>query len=863
MNSGDSITTVDSPDGADPPMTTEAPQPTLDRVRGLAEAYSPRLPAMDEMLEPSGSIRPHWKPFVNIMDDLGREEILSRSDQARRIIRENGVTHNVYGDTDGLARPWSLDLLPLVLQNAEWSALAESLSQRARLLNALVRDIYGPATSVASGVLPPELVYGNPWFLRPVHGVSPPLDCWLHLYAADLVRSADGQFHVISDRTQAPSGAGYSLENRIVISRVLPNAFRQCNVLRLAPFFISLRKMLASLAPANRENPRVVLLTPGPFNETYFEHAYLARYLGYTLVQGNDLTVRDCRVFLKTLSGLQRVDVILRRVDDDFCDPLELFAGSYLGVPGLLQAVREKTVAVANALGTGVLQAPAFLPFLPALCRHLLGEDLRLPSVPTWWCGNADSRRYVLDNLSTLVIKAAVPLKYSNPIFGSGLSSEGLSELAAKIESRPADFVAQENVSSFSTPLLVEDEILSRRFVLRAFLAASDDSYTVMPGGLTRISKSPDALIVSIQSGAGSKDTWVVGDHPVDEVSLLTPASQPLELTRDGGDLTSRVADDLFWLGRYTQRAESVVRLARSLFTRLSDPNSLEGLRASERLVRPLIGWTPKIDAGLSRLVAVEMFTKADPSGLMSSINNVHTLVRVLRDRISVDAWQILREVDREFPAIDSAIREDHIADVLELLNRLVHGYLAFGGMAADSMTRGLGWRFLDMGMRIERGLALARLIRATLVHVSKDELPLLDALLDIADSSLTYRRRYFTRLETTAVLDLLLADETNPRAIAYQIAGIDEHLAHLPRESTHPQRSPDYQLIVKLRSTIRLTNIAAICQSTNGVRLQLESLLAEILDSLGRISELMAEIYFSHALASSPVSRINLEQCS
>jgi len=841
-------------------MTTNVSEPKVDRSGSLAETYLPRTPGMDEMLGADGALRPHWQQFVGMLDQLGREEIVARSNQARRIIRENGVTHNVYGDSDGLARPWNLDLLPLLIPAAEWTEVSESLAQRARLLNALARDIYGPQSLVTGGVLPAELVYANPWFLRPVHGILPPEDVWLHLYGADLVRSADGRFHVISDRTQAPSGAGYSLENRIVLARVLPAAFRQCNVLRLAPFFITLRKMLMSLAPHNRENPRVVLLTPGPYNETYFEHAYLARYLGYTLVQGNDLTVRDCRVFLKTLSGLQRVDVILRRVDDDFCDPLELFAGSFLGVPGLLEAMREKTVTIANAIGTGVLQAPAFLPFLPKLCRHLLGEDLKLPSVPTWWCGDADSRKYVLENLSKLVIKAAMPLKYTNPIFGEGLAAEKLGELAARILARPTEFVAQENVASFSAPALMDDETVSRRIVVRAFGAASEGSYAIMQGALTRISKSPDALIVSIQSGAGSKDTWVLGDAPVNEVSLLTPASQPLELSRDGGDLTSRVADDLFWLGRYTQRAESVVRLARSIFTRLIDPNSLEGMRACERLVRPLIGWTPKLDGSLARQVAVELFTRADPSGLMSAIGNVHTLARVLRDRISVDAWQILREVDREFPAIDRAIREDRIADVMELLNRLVHGYLAFGGMAADSMTRGLGWRFLDMGMRIERGLAMARLIRATLVQVSKDELPLLDALLDIGDSSLTYRRRYFTRLETTAVLDLLLADETNPRAIAFQIAGLEEHLSHMPRESTHPQRSPDIQLIVKLRSMIRLSNMASICQATNGYRGQLESILEEILDSLGRISELLAEIYFSHALASGPLGGGSLE---
>jgi uncharacterized alpha-E superfamily protein len=469
----------------------------------------------------------------------------------------------------------------------------------------------------------------------------------------------------------------------------------------------------------------------------------------------------------------------------------------------------------------------------------------------------------VLDNLNTLVIKAALPLKYSRPIFGDTLSSEGLAELAAKIQALPSEFVAQEKASAFSTPVLMDEEVISGRFVLRAFVAASEDSYTVMPGGLTRISKQPDSLIVSFQSGAGSKDTWIVGDAPVKEVSLLNPASQPLELSRDGGDLTSRVADDLFWLGRYTQRAESVVRLARSIFARLSDPNSVESLRAGERLVPVLIGWVPTSDAGLAHQVAVEMFASSDASGLMSSINNVLSLARVLRDRISVDAWQILREVNREFPAIDTSTDDERIGDVLELLNKLVHGYLAFGGMAADSMTRGLGWRFLDMGMRIEKSLAIARLLRATLVQVSDDELPLLDVLLDVADSSLTYRRRYFTRLETTAVLDLLLADETNPRSVAFQIAGIDEHLSHLPRESLHPQRNPDRQLILKLRSMIQLADDAEICKASDGNRPQLESILIEIVSTLAKLSEFLGEIYFSHALSSGPLLSGTLEQSS
>ena len=319
--------------------------------RGFADNYGIDSPFPDEMMRPDRSLRPHWREFVSLLDELKPEEFRQRRELARRLIHQNGVTHNVYGDPNGLDRPWSLDFIPLLIPVAQWNVVCDGLIQRARLLDRLLADLYGPAETIFSGLLPPELLWANPGFLRPCHGVRLPRNRWLHLYAADLVRTDNGQYEVLSDRTQAPSGAGYSLENRIVLSRALPSAFRQYNVQRLAPFFVSLRETLKELAPTNHDNPRIVLLTPGPYNETYFEHSFLARYLGYTLVQGNDLTVRDTMVYMKTLGGLQRVDVILRRVDDNFCDPLELLPDSYLGVPGLLQAVRRGNVAVANAIG--------------------------------------------------------------------------------------------------------------------------------------------------------------------------------------------------------------------------------------------------------------------------------------------------------------------------------------------------------------------------------------------------------------------------------------------------------------------------------------------------------------------------------
>ena len=629
------------------------------------------------------------------------------------------------------------------------------------------------------------------------------------------MRVSDGKFRVLSDRTQAPSGAGYALENRIVLNRVLPTIFADCNVHRLAPFFISIRKMLASLPLSNRDNPRVVLLTPGPYNETYFEHAYLARYLGYSLVQGNDLTVRDCRVYLKTLGGLQRVDVILRRVDDSFCDPLELYRESYLGVPGLVQAVREGTVAIANAIGTGVLQAPAFLPFLPSLCRHLLGEELQLPSVQTWWCGEESSRAYVLENLSRMVIKPAFPTIGTDPIFAEQLSQAEREGLAAKLCARPEEFVAQENVAAYTSPVLLGEKFESRLFVVRSYLTASGDSYSAMAGALTRVTASPDALVVSLQKGGGSKDTWILADGPVSEVTLLATTSQPLALSRGGSDLPSRVADDLFWLGRYVERADALVRLSRVTLYRLSDPNSIDSPYASEILGRELLrGWAPPSPGpGAAWELAASLLSPSDPSGLRIATSRARELARVLRDRISNDVWRVLQSLERDASENTLDSNEDAFAAVMERLNRLVVGLLAFGGMAAESMTRGHGWRFLDMGMRIERGLATAYLLRATLLNAHEDEAALLDSVLEVADSSLTYRRRYLTRLEAAAVADLLLADETNPRAIAFQIAAIDCHLGILPRESVHPQA------IRIARSLCASSSLSATCGSPVGVR--------------------------------------------
>ena len=838
------------------PIPPEISNANRDRPHGIAENYAVQSHLRDEMIEPDGALRAHWQVCVSMLDELGERELGRRWDHARRIIHENGVTHNVYGDPNGLDRPWNLDLIPLLIPPLEWQRVREGLIQRARLLDCLLADLYGPMETILGGMLPPELVWANAGFLRACHGVSPPQGRWLHFYAADLVRTPDGRFEVMSDRTQAPSGAGYSLENRIALSRSMPSIFRRCNVLRLAPFFGSLRNTLSSLAPPNRENPRIVLLTPGPYNETYFEHSYLAQYLGYSLVQGNDLTVRDAKVYLKTVGGLQPVDVILRRVDDNFCDPLELYAGSYLGVPGLLQSVRQGNVTVANALGAGVLQAPGFLPFLPQMCRHFLGEELQLPSVPTWWCGQPAELGYVIENLHEMVIKSAYPTQGADPTFGQDLTREELAALAEKIKAYPERYVAQNPVMSCTTPALIENQVQPRRFVVRAYLTAAGDSYTVMDGGLTRITPSSESLVVSLQHGGGSKDTWIVSDAPVTQMSLLASGSQPIPFSRGASDLPSRIADDTFWLGRYVERTEAQVRLARAVFRRISEGGGVEETRAAQVLAAAFReSPAPNVyGAEFIREFIGDVLGDKEGEGIQDTIIQIQGLARLLRERLPADAWRNLQETYQAVLQYEIDPVEP-VGRWTNLLNGIITALAAFTGLIADSMMRSQSWRFLDMGRRIERALFVTQLLSDTLVNPGNDPV-LLEAILEITESSFPYRRRYLTHLETHAVGSLLLAEERNPHSVAFQLATIAEHLAALPRDVNSPDRDHGQQLLSALRASIQAADLMDICALPTDVRRDgLGELLSIVLDETEEISDAIAHLYFSHATVSRALS--------
>jgi uncharacterized circularly permuted ATP-grasp superfamily protein/uncharacterized alpha-E superfamily protein len=815
-----------------------------------AWAYESSPGFYDEVLGDDKRVRPHWNELAESLAALGHSGLARRWQEGRRLIHDNGVTYNVYSDPQSTSRPWPLDPIPLVMDPAEWKAIEAGIIQRATLFNSVLADLYGPQRLLREGLLPAELVFPNPAFLRACWGIEPPGGVFLHMYAADLARSPDGQWWVLADRTQAPSGAGYALENRLVTTRVLPDIFRKAHGRRLASFFQSYRDALEKLVPKQRENPRIVLLTPGPYNETYFEHAFLARYLGYTLVEGGDLTVRDNRVFLKTLGGLLPVDVIVRRQDDHFCDPLELRGDSMLGVPGLVQAVRSGRVAIANAFGSGLAESPAYAAFLPGLCKHLLDEDLKLPTVATWWCGQPEPLSYVTQHLNELVVKPTFPGTHGDPIFAATLSQSARAALLARVTAEPGQYVAQERVALSTVPVWDDGKLHPRHMVMRVFAVSTGDGYTVMPGGLTRISTSLDNMVVSMQSGGGSKDAWVLGDGPAPPFTLLRPATHPLEVSRATFDLPSRVADNLFWLGRYAERVEGAVRVARTILPRFfqdGDSSRVAGLNAGLDILAALGYLAGETRTGAAeRDVLATIYDPAAPNGFVANIHQVRRVAWLLRDRISLDAWLVLNQLDQQFSSRPPA-EAVQVGAAQDLLNHAVITLSAFGGLVMESMTRGDGWRFLDIGRRLERALQMTELLRNSLSPKTGEDFGILEAVLEMADSSITYRSRYLTSLQTDLLLDLLLVDEANPRSISFQLARLREHIEQLPGSHTAIRRPGEAKLALSLLTTVQLADVRELAGSPE----TRETLFAKLAQDLTLLSETLTRAYFSHAAQS------------
>jgi uncharacterized circularly permuted ATP-grasp superfamily protein/uncharacterized alpha-E superfamily protein len=827
-------------------------------ARTLLAIYPYSTRRYDEMLTAAGEVRPHWEKFFTHLDSAPPEEMRRRLEFVDRRILENGVTYNVYADPTGSDRPWALDPLPLIIPPEEWRAVSAAVAQRATLLNAMLADLYGEQQLLADGLLPPALVYGQHGYLWPCQGIKPPGGVWLHHYAVDLARSPDGKWWVIADRTQAPSGAGYALENRLVVSRVFPEMFRDLHVQHLADFFRDQLDGLAALAPVDGdEPPHIVLLTPGPYNETYFEHAYLARYLGFPLVEGQDLTVRGDTVYLKTLRGLKRVHVVLRRQDDNYSDPLELRGDSALGIPGLLNAARAGRVVVANALGSGLLASGALMGFLPAVCRRLLGEELMMPSVATWWCGEKPALEYVRENFDDLVIKPAYPTQRMDPIFGHELKGEARADMLRRIEARPHAYVAQEMVNLSQAPTWSrahERRLLARPVGLRAYAVSTPEGYSVMPGGLARVATGANARIISMQRGGSSKDAWVLTDGPVSEFTLLKPSIGVRDLVRSGANLSSRVVENLFWLGRYSERFDDSARMLRVALGRVVEaggektPAVASAIELAERLgVLPTPEEDCEITEGSEHSLLEAIYDPKQPGSLAGNIRNLMWSATHVRERLSLDHWHSLNRLQRDQQA--ALKKHPTLTEAIAFLDRVLGVSSSLTGFAMDNMTRDDGWRFLVVGRRLERLSFLAQAL-ANFLRMSSARGPgCLEWLLELADSIITYRSRYSRLPELLPVLDLLVFDDSNPHGVVFQAEILAPYLTRMARELGEFNDGGMAEALAELRDfdMTRLEHLQFTqCRNCSPCD-ELAGLLEKLDAAAIRLSDWLGRRYFTH----------------
>ncbi|MEO6363454.1 MAG: circularly permuted type 2 ATP-grasp protein [Caldimonas sp.] len=796
----------------------------------------------DEMLAAPGQARAHWAAFTRALGERSEREVSDTLSLTERQIREHGITYNVYADAAGAQRPWEVDPIPLLLPADEWEHIAAGIEQRADLLNRVLGDLYGAQTLMTSGLIPPPVIFGHRGFLSAVEGLQPVGGRHLLQYAADLARSPDGRWWVVSDRTQAPSGSGYALENRLVVSRVFPQMFRELPVQHLAAFFDALRASLLHWAPRGDGPPRIVLLTPGPYNETYFEHALLARYLGFTLVEGSDLTVRDDRVWLKSTSGLQRVHAIVRRQDDDYCDPLELRSDSALGIAGLTDCARRGTVLLANALGSGVLESGALLGYLPKLSQRLLGEPLRLPSVATWWLGEPAAFDDAWQHPERLIIKPLERSANERPVVVETLSVAERDALRRRLERRPQHYVAQEWVHVSQAPVLQRGSLAvfgARTVGLRVFAVATPSGWRVMPGGLTRIAGDGDSRVVAMQRGGRSKDTWVLSDRPVNaEFSLLSATVATDQLVGAGATLPSRAAENLFWFGRYGERCDATARLLRVALGHVVDADVAR------------VGGTPPSWMLAERLGVIEK-TRTPVRALRKAATHAEgalnrrlgQLSRVafnLRDRMSEDHWRTLNRLIAD-PALQ---REPALPMTLVWLDRAVTATMTLSGFVLDGMTRGIGWRFVSIGRRVER---LATMCAALGVAIGDGRSHELDWLLDLADSSITYRSRYLAAPEWLPVLDMVVREEANPRSLAFQAKGLADFIGRL--EATHGGFAGE--TFAAAHAGLRALGPADLHPESE----RLAAVIVELQAAAYAVSDAVSMKFFSHAVPRSMLS--------
>ena len=850
--------------------------------RYLADAGQPDMfetvPTFDEFALPDGTARLGWDGLLTGLDGFAEADLVRAQREVARLLADDGVTYTqgpassrsvadlsagADRDESPLAepRPWQLDPLPLILDEREWSALESGMVQRAELLNAILVDLYADRNLLSQGQLPAAAVLDHTEYLRPMVGARPTINAGLFMVAVDLGRDADGGWRVISDRTQAPSGAGYAMQNRRVVSRVLPEVYRAAQLHRLTPFFQTMRAGLLDAAPQQVENPRVVVLSPGTHSETAFDQAFVASLLGFPLLEGSDLTVRDGRVWMRVLGKLEQVDVILRRVDSIWMDALELRAGSRLGVTGLVECVRRGTVRVVNDIGSGVLENPALLPYLPQLCERFLGEPLRLPSVDTWWCGEREGLAYVLGHFDDLVIRP-ISRESGRSVRAAALTREQRERLRAKIIAAPHRFVGQQVLNLSVAPTSDQDRLVRRNVVLRSFAVRQSGSYTAMLGGLARVNDDADegrGVLVTAPGSGLTKDVWVVGQQPMPPGRPAPPRGPRVDseviaplLDSTTAAMVPRVLSDLFWFGRYAERGEDLLRLVLAARTVAIETDSdvtpgrplPELLRALTHVSTTYPGFTDDaaIRADLMPEFRSLMLDRHRVGTVSQAVVGLSTAAQGVRDQLSDDVWMVLAEIDRAFAGL-AARPHDQGLQLADAAERVLSGLLALAGISAENMVRDAGWYMLDVGRGLERAVQVVALLRATLLHPREGDTDrlVIEAVLTAAESIVTFRRRNRGRDVAEAILDLLVVDPQNPRSVAYQLARIAADLRAIPH--TSPTARP-IRVVDALAEQIRHADVAVLARADDGSRTELSRFLSGVQTQLRMLSDAIRDQY-------------------
>ncbi len=774
----------------------------------------------DEMIDPTGAIRPGWSELMSAFDALGPTELAARFERADQYLRDAGVFYRKYDGAEGKERAWPLAHIPLLIDEADWVRISSGLVQRADLLERIVADIYGDNRLVQDGILPPELVAQNNEFLRPLVGVKPVSGHYLHFCAFELGRGPDGSWWVLGDRTQAPSGAGFALENRVATTRALSDIYGGMNINRLAGFFRGFRDTL--FAQAKRDGGRVGILTPGQLNETYFEHAYIARYLGLMLLEGEDLVVEDGQVMVRTVAGLRPVSVLWRRMDASFADPLELRYDSHIGTPGMVEALRSGSISMINALGTGIMETRALAAFMPRLCKHLLGTGLELPEIATWWCGQSAEREYVLDNFDTLMIGPAFStvLPFDDlrgTAMGSAMTEEQRAQLKDRIAANGSEYVGQEPVQLSTAPVYIEGRLEPRPITLRVYAARTENGWTIMPGGFARVGSTRDTTALAMQRGGQAADVWVLSSKPVEPVSLL-PRDGTKLVRNSPGSLPSRSADNLIWLGRYAERCEATVRILRAYNARLAELSKPD---------LPILSHCAKF------LDSIDVdVTEAMPIGLLNSINSAVHSAGQIRDRFSPDGWLALNDLQKT--ANRFAARISTGDDATRAMTVLLRKLAGFSGLVHENMYRFAGWRFLELGRRIERAIQIARITGWLTDKDAPDGS--LEMLLEIGDSVMSHRRRYSVSAGTQSAVDLLILDPLNPRAALFQLTELRAQIETLPGGVDDGQLSPAAKMALELHTELVIADPSDMAPKR----------LERLADDIGVLAGLVAAAYFT-----------------